>query len=138
RGKTPVNKVASPHDRISVIGAITVAPDRKRLGMHYNMLANNVNYKGPTVGSFLRKLQESIGGPVTILWAQIPIHSCEGVHQYLEAAPEDVCEPLPPYASKLNPADGIWGYFKYSRLPNFTPPALGVRRSAVTTELDRL
>ena len=39
-------------------------------------------------------------------------------------APGVVAEPFPPYASKLNPADGIWGYVKYGRLPNYAPPDL--------------
>jgi transposase len=52
--------------------------------------------------------------------------------------PDVVFEPFPPYAPKLNPADGIWGYIKYGRLANFTPPDLDVLRSAVTKELDRL
>jgi hypothetical protein len=37
-----------------------------------------------------------------------------------------------------NPADGIWGYVKYGRLPTYTPPDLDVLRNTVTTELDRL
>src|SRR5262249_25965201 len=41
RGKTPVNRVADPHPRISVIGAITVDPRCKRVGMLYNMLGDN-------------------------------------------------------------------------------------------------
>jgi hypothetical protein len=36
RGKTPVNRVADPHARISVIGAITVDPRRERVGLIYN------------------------------------------------------------------------------------------------------
>jgi hypothetical protein len=52
--------------------------------------------------------------------------------------PDVVAEPFPPHAPKLNPADGIWGYIKYGRLPNYTPPDLDVLRATVTGELDRL
>jgi len=52
--------------------------------------------------------------------------------------PNVVFEQFPPYAPKLNPADGIWGYIKYGRLPNYTPPDLDVLRDTVTAELDRL
>jgi putative transposase len=45
---------------------------------------------------------------------------------------------LPPYAPKLNPADGIWRYIKYHRLANYTPVSLGELREAVTSELEGL
>jgi hypothetical protein len=48
-----------------------------------------------------------------------------------------VVEPFPPSAPKLNPADGIWGYVRYGRLPNYTPPDLDGLRTAITEELDR-
>ena len=138
RGKTPVVRVADPHARISVIGAVTVDPQRRRLGLVYNMLGDNANFRGPGIAYFVQMLLAAIGGPVTILWDRITIHSCEQVEQCLGAASGVVVEPFPPYAPKLNPADGIWGYIKYGRLPNYTPPDLDVLRDTVTAELDRL
>jgi transposase len=138
RGKTPVNRVADPHARISVIGAITVDPKRERVGLIYNMLGDNANFRGPGIAYFIRTLQAEIGGPVTILWDRITIHSCEEVEQCLKGVSDVVVEPFPSYAPKLNPADGIWGYIKYGRLPNYTPPDLDVLRTTVTVELDRL
>jgi transposase len=138
RGKTPVNRVSDPHARISVIGAITVDPRRERVGMIYNMLGDNANFRGPGIAHFLGMLRAEIVGPVTILWDRITIHSCEEVKQCLKGAPGVAVEPFPPAAPKLNPADGIWGYIKYGRLPNYTPPDLDILRATVTEELDRL
>jgi transposase len=138
RGKTPVNRVADPHARISVIGAITVDPRRRRVGMVYNMLGDNANYRGPGVAYFVQMLLVEIGAPVTILWDRITIHSCSQVEQCIATAPGAVAELFPPYAPKLNPADGIWGYIKYGRLPNYAPPDLDVLRATLTNELDRL
>jgi transposase len=138
RGKTPLNRVVDPHARISVIGAITVDPQREHVGMLYNMLGDNANFRGPGVAYFVRMLLAEISGPVTILWDRITIHSCEEVEQCLKAAPGVVIEPFPCYAPKLNPADGIWGYIKYSRLANYTPPDLDVLRATLTEELNRL
>src|SRR5262245_697574 len=139
RGKTPVNRVADPHARISVIGAITVDPRRERVGLVYNMLGDNANFRGPGIAYFVQTLHKEIGGgPLTILWDRITIHSCEEVERYLRGANGVVVEAFPPYAPKLNPADGIWGYIKYGRLPNYTPPDLDVLRCTVTAELDRL
>lgn len=138
RGKTPVNRVADPHGRISVIGAITVNPNRQRVGMVYNMLGDNANFRGPGIAYFIRTLLTAIGGPVTILWDRITIHSCEEVERCLKGSSGVVLESFPPYAPKLNPADGIWGYIKFGRLPNYTPADLDVLRTTVTSELDRL
>src|SRR5262245_5877412 len=139
RGRTPVTRVIDPHARISVIGAITVDPGRRRVGLVYNMLGDSANFRGPGIACFVRKLHKEIGGgPLTILWDRITIHSCEEVERCLKGASGVVAEAFPPYASKLNPADGIWGYVKYGRLPNYTPPDLDELRATVTGELDRL
>jgi transposase len=138
RGKTPVNRVADSHARISVIGAITVDPRRERVGLVYNMLGDSANFRGPGIAYFVRTLLAEVGGPVTILWDRITIHSCEEVEKCLNGASGVVVEPFPPYAPKLNPADGIWGYIKYGRLPNYTPPDLDVLRTTITEELNRL
>ncbi len=139
RGQTPVSRVIDPHARISVIGAITVDPKRQRVGLVYNMLGDNANFRGPGIAYFVRHLHKEVGGgPLTILWDRIPIHSCEEVERCLKGASGVVAEAFPPYASKLNPADGIWGYVKYGRLPNYTPPDLDELRGTVTSELDRL
>jgi transposase len=139
RGKTPVIRVADPHARISVIGAITVDPKRERVGLVYNMLGDNANFRGPGIAYFVQLLHKEIGGgPLSILWDRITIHSCEEVEQCLKGISGVVVEAFPPYAPKLNPADGIWGYIKYGRLPNYTPPDPDVLRTTVTAELDRL
>jgi transposase len=138
RGKTPVNRVADPHARISVIGSITVDPTRERVGMLYNMLGDNANVRGPGIAYFVGMLHAEVAGPLTILWDRITIHSCEETERCLQGLPDVVFEPFPPYTPKLNPADGIWGYVKYGRLSNFTPPDLDRLRATLTEELDRL
>jgi hypothetical protein len=138
RGKTPVNSVADPHARISVIAAIVVDPKRECLRLVYNMLGDNANFRGPGVAYFVRTLRAEIGGPLTILWDGITIHCCEEVERCLTSRSDVIAETFPPYAPKLNPADGIWGYVKYGRIPNYTPPDLDTLRSTITAELDQL
>jgi len=137
RGKTPVHQISDPHARLSVIGAITVSPRRKRLGLAYHILPDNANFRGPSVGRFVRTLHMRLSAPMTVLWDQIPIHSCKAIEQLIEASDVAV-EPLPAYAPKINPADGIWRYVKYGRLTNYTPADLALLRRTVTAELDQL
>lgn len=124
-----------PHCRLS---GRWDSPGRDRIHLRYTLLANQVNFRGPSVVQFLRELQSELGGPMTVIWDQIPIHECAQVTEFLAAHPDVVVEPLPPYAPELNPADGIWRYVKYGRLPNYTPYEMDELRSKVVEELDRL
>ena len=121
RGSTPVNKIVDPHGRVSVIGAITVSPKRTHLGLRYYMLANNTNFRGPSIIEFLTQLRGQLCGPISIVWDQIIIHSSEVVLDYLKTVPDIVTEFFPPYAPELNPVDRAWFYLKYDRLPNYAP-----------------
>jgi transposase len=138
RGETPVCRVGDPHARISAIAAITVTPRGRRVGLVYNLLGDNANFRGPGIAYFLGLLRAAVGGPLTLLWDRITIHSCEAVRRCLAGLPDVVAESFPPYAPELNPVDGIWGYIKYSRLANYAPPDLEELRGTVTGELDRL
>lgn len=136
-GKTPRLRIADPHGRISVIGAIAVSPDRKSVGFTYEMLEDNANYQGQAVARFLRSLRADLAAPLTLIWDKIPIHCGEPVQDLIEETGL-VSEPFPLHAPELNPVDRVWGYVKYNRIPNFAPPDLGVLRSTLTVEFDRV
>lgn len=138
RGRTPVIRVAEPHDRISVIGAITVSPLRRRVGLAYQMLADNANYRGGSIVRFVTAVRARLATPMVVVWDRIPVHSCASVEEYLSTQADVTSELFPPYAPEINPADGVWRYIKQARLANYTPPSLEVLRSAVTAELESL
>lgn len=138
RGQTPIHRTGDPHGRISGIGAIAISPGRGRLRLRYALLANQVNFRGPSIVQFLQNLRSELGGRMTIIWDRIPIHECAQVAEFLAAYPGVVAELLPPYAPELNPADGIWRYVKYGRLANYAPYEMDELRSKVTDELNRL
>jgi transposase len=137
-GKTPTNRISSPHSRISVAGAITLDLCRNKIGLAYYLLADNRNFRGETIIAFLRSVQARLSGPMTVLWDRIPIHKGEFVEQYLANEPDVAIEPFPAYAPELNPADGIWRYIKHGRLPNYAARDLGTLRETVITELNRV
>ena len=138
RGEAPVNLVTDPHGRVSTIGAIAIRPRGGDLGWHYHMLKDNTNFRGPGVVEFLTKLRSEVGGPLTVLWDQIIIHSCGVVQDYLKAHPDIRSELLPAYAPELNPVDGAWFYIKFNRIPNFVPASLQRLRHVIGKELKRL
>jgi transposase len=138
RGSTPVNKICDPHGRVSVVGAITISPARTFLGFRYQMLGDNVNFRGPSIIEFLKQLRNQLCGPISIVWDQIIIHSSGVVLDYLRTVPETVTEFFPPYSPELNPVDRAWFYLKYDRLPNYAPTTIARLRSTVESEIKRL
>lgn len=47
-------------------------------------------------------------------------------------------ERLPPYASMLNPVEGLWRWAKYDRLPTFPPRDTAHLSGVVQAELDAI
>jgi transposase len=137
-GRTPTNRISSPHSRISVAGAITLDPCRKKVGLVYRLLPDNRNFRGESITAFLRSVRARVDSPMTVLWDQIPIHQGALVEQCVANEPGVVIEPFPPYAPELNPADGIWRYVKHGRLPNYAVRDLGILRKTVIVELQRV
>jgi transposase len=138
KGCPPVLRVSTPHERISVAGAITVSPFARRYGFFYEMLADNHNYRGASIAAFLERLWQRIRQPMTILWDSIPIHFAKPVRDFLSHHRQVVIEPFPPYAPELNPVDGVWGYVKRFRTCNFCPNTIVELRARVRRELNAM
>ena len=137
-GNAPVEKVTDPHAKISIIGAITLTPECQRVDLTFDLSAANANFNGQSIAAFLRLLHERVNNPITVIWDSVRIHLSQPVADYLSRNGNIVSETFPPNAPELNPADGVWSYIKYGRLPNYTPFDLSELRRTVTTELKRL
>lgn len=138
RGKTPVIKVTNSHGRISVAGAITISPRRRKLGFLYYALPDNNNFHGNTIVQFVKEINRHVRSSLIVLWDGFSIHSSQSVSNYLNWHPRIRVEMLPAYAHELNPVDKIWLYIKYDCLPNYTPKTLGQLRDRLIQELDAL
>jgi transposase len=119
RGETPVLEAWDRRDRLSAISCITVSPQRRRLNLYFELLPTNANVHGEDVVAFLRRLRQSLPGPITLLWDRNQIHSrSKAVRAYLAERSEVVVEDFPGYAPELNPDEHVWGRTKYGRLAN--------------------
>src|SRR5260370_7254848 len=67
RGCTPIVRISGPHGRISVIGAITISPERRRFSFYFQLSADNANFRGESAVQFINHW------PPTILQ---PLRSC--------------------------------------------------------------
>jgi transposase len=139
RGETPIVEAFYRKGKVSAISAVTVSAARKRCGLSYRLLPDNANAHGEDTVSFLAGLRRRLQGPMTILWDRSNIHQrCGLVKKYLAKHPEIITEEFPGYAPDTNPDEGVWGWTKYHRLPNFAPEGLGELRSRLEGELSSL
>jgi transposase len=138
RGKTPVVKVTSPHERISVIGAMTIRRRPIQFGFQFRLLADNANFNGKSVAAFVQDVHHRLRARMTLIWDECRIHWAWPVKRLLDRHPSIQVEALPPYAPELNPVDYVWSYVKYGRLANYCPFDLAELRKTITVELTRV
>jgi len=138
RGQTPVVKIADPHGRISAAGALTISPARSKFGFYFHLLPDNHNFRRNSIAAFVKSVRFRIGGPLLVIWDQIPIHKSYPVERYVSQHDDILVEPFPPYAPELNPVDYVWAYVKYGRLANYCPKNLDQLRTKVSSELSRV
>src|SRR5215831_12791245 len=96
------------------------------------------NFRGNSIAAFVSSVRFRIGGPLIIIWDQIPIHKSYPVEHYVSQHDDIFIESFPPYAPELNPVDYVWAYVKYGRLANYCPTNLNQLRMKVSSELSRV
>jgi transposase len=139
RGQTPIQKCWDRHDRISAISAITLSPERQRLGLYFRLLEDNRNVRAEDIVEFLRLLRRQIQRPLDVIWDRINIHdNSRLVRQYLSRNSQVRTHRLPAYAPELNPDEGVWNHTKFARLANYAAADARELRRTVQEELERL
>lgn len=139
RGQTPVIKISnSHHDRISVIGALTINLETKQFGWLFHLSQDNTNFRGNTIAPFLDHIHNNLHGEIRLVWDSIKIHTAESVNNYIVSHPEIKVFFFPEYAPELNPVDNVWGYVKHDRLANFCPHNLEELRRRIRAEFFRV
>lgn len=118
RAKTPLLPHRLRHwGKVSGIGAVTISPKRRRLGLYLHLYPN-ANVSQEAVICFLRDLRRHLRGPIVLVWDRWSVHRGQKVRRYLEGQSAMRVEWLPPYAPELNPMDKGWGWMKGHRLAN--------------------
>jgi transposase len=123
RGETPILRQWERHDRLSVIGAITLAPRRRRVGLYWQIEDHNI--RGEDVVTFLRLVRRSLRRKVVVILDRGKVHRAAVVRDYVERHRDNIhLEELPPYAPQLNPTEQVWNHAKYTDMPNLAPDDL--------------
>lgn len=118
RGQTPVLKSWDRRDRLSVISAITISPQRRRFGFYFQVLDRNQNVSNLHVSKFLTALRRRLGRALVVVWDRLSAHKTAARILKARNCGYDF-EWLPSYAPELNPVEFIWGHTKYGDLANF-------------------
>ena len=135
RGQTPVQKSWDRHDRLSVEAALTVSPERRRVGLYFRIHSHNICFtetRGLIV--FIRR---HIRRKFILVLDRLNAHR-KAVRVLLEEHPDWFeVEWLPAYAPELNPVEQVWNHSKYSHLANFIPDDVGHLERAIGDSLRR-
>jgi len=133
KGQTPVHYSWDRHDRLSIIGAITLSPLRCRLGLYFQIHHHNVRFA--EVITFITALRQHLQRKFILILDRYSAH--RKAVRLLQAKFPDWFEVewLPAYAPDLNPVEMIWNHTKYADLANFIPEDLYNLQQAVTTSL---
>lgn len=122
RGETPIQYASARHDRLSVIGAVTLSPQRQRISTYWQFYDNNV--VATDVVAFLRSLHRQQGRKLIVVLDRFNVHR-KAIRLLKESGAKWLSvEWLPAYAPDLNPVEALWSCTKYGDLANFTPADL--------------
>jgi transposase len=121
RGQTPVLRHHQLRHRISVLSAVTVSPNRKRLGLYFQLHDHNITRT--EVCEFLSDLLKHLRRHVIVVWDNGGIHKGDVIRAFCARHRRLHLEALPPYAPELNPDEGVWAQAKDS-LANGRPDTI--------------
>lgn len=117
-GQTPIfYQRTGAREKVSMIGALTVSPRRRRVGLYFSLLTNQ-NVTAESLIPFLRQLRVHLGGRFILIWDRLNVHKAIRTQDFLAGLKTIRAEFLPPYAPELNPVEGVWGFLKMNPLAN--------------------
>lgn len=133
RGQTPIVRPWQRHDRLSVIAALALSPERRRIGFYFQVHERNI--RAQEMLRFVREMHQQLRRKLIVVCDRYSVHRA-AAKQLADAHPEWFqVEWLPPYAPDLNPVEAIWSHAKYSQLANFLPDDKQQLYDAVTEAL---
>jgi transposase len=118
-GSRPQQVVSQRHDRLSVIGSLTVSPRRRRVRLAFRIHDHNV--RTPDVMRYLYALHRQHGSPLVVVLDRWSVHRAAIKRLRARGANWLSVEWLPAYAPDLNPVEALWSHAKYTALANFVP-----------------
>ena len=119
RGHTPVLRQWDRHDRLSVVSALSISPQRHRLGLCWE--AHRDNLRTEQLLAFLRTLRRRHAPGLILILDRWSVHLAAVRRLLARPSRRLEVEWLPSHAPELNPVEQVWNHAKYTDLPNRAP-----------------
>jgi transposase len=132
-GRTPVMYSWDRHDRLSVIGGLSVSTRRRRIGLYFVVHEKNVTAE--EVEAFLQEVQRHLRRRLIVVMDRWAVHRKAAKSLFGDG--RFWIEWLPPYAPDLNPVEYVWDHSKYGDLANYVPDDLADLRDEMARSIDR-
>jgi len=129
KGETPVQRSWDRHDRWSVQGALSLSPQRRRVGLYFRLQDHNV--RAVDAVSFVQQLRYHLGPRLLLVWDRLTAHRTAAKELSATYGDQVAIHWLPAYAPQVNPAELVWSHTKYGDLANFLPEDAEDLRQAV-------
>ena len=124
RGQTPqLEQVMRHPEKLSVIGALCVSPDLRRLRLYLAFFPKD-SIDGELTRFFLTDLLRHLSGSVMLVWDRLGAHRGGEMEEFLEDHPRLKVQEFAPYCPELNPVEWLWRWLKWCKLANFAPADL--------------
>lgn len=107
------------YDRLSVISAITISPQRRRINLPFQIHDDNI--RTGEVVAFVKQLRRKLRRPLIIIWDRWSVHRAAARQLEASRLKNVEFEWLPAYAPELNPVEPRWSYTKFSQMANYIP-----------------
>lgn len=118
-GSRPQQVVSQRHDRLSVIGSLSLTPKRGFVRPWFSVQERNV--RTPDVIRYLCQLHRQHRGSLVVVMDRLGAHRSAVRQLQQRGAAWLAVEWLPAYAPDLNPVEALWSHAKYTTLANFIP-----------------
>jgi transposase len=135
-GSRPQQVVSQRHDRLSVIGSLSVLPESAKIRQHFAVQERNV--RTPDLMRYLRRLRRKHRRPLVVVMDRLNVHRSAVRKLHERGATWLDVEWLPGYAPDLNPVEALWSHAKYTKLANFVPTDFDRLQDAVAEVLDEI
>ena len=119
------------HDRLSVIGGLSVSARRRRIGLYFVVHEKNVTAE--EVEAFLQEVQRHLRRRLIVVMDRWAVH--RKAAKSLFGDERFWIEWLPPYAPDLNPVEYVWDHSKYGDLANYVPDDLADLRDEMAKSM---
>lgn len=133
RGQTPIHYSWDRRDRLSAISAVTLSPQRYRLGLYFEVKAHNIT--ADDAEAFVAEILKHFPRGIILVWDRWMVHRSAARRLAVRFPRRIRTEWLPAYAPDLNPDEQVWNRTKYTDLANYLPANVDCLDKAVCQSL---